>query len=84
MILIYIYIPITAYFLPLWSALSICCNNVVFPAPRKPDRTVTGSFFIGCDNVVVDDEPFVVTVACNDDVNNLLLCIKPFNLNDCT
>lgn len=74
-------IPITAYFLPLWSALSICCNNVVFPAPRKPDSTVTGSFFIG--NVDVDDvdEPFVVTVACNN-VNNTLGCFKTFDLND--
>ena len=34
----------TAYRFPLWSLLSMCCSKVVFPAPRKPDRTVTGSF----------------------------------------
>lgn len=38
-------LTITAYRLPLWSLLNMCCSRVVFPAPRKPERTVTGSFF---------------------------------------
>ena len=37
----------TAYRFPLWSLFRMCCSNVVLPAPRKPESTVTGSFLNG-------------------------------------